>query len=126
MRSWFIKAFAAVLMIGTWASQASAEASLNQILKDYDNPKAGEAQRMVISSNLTGIEVGLGWANTAIRAQRMQAPLYCPPKGEMAASQLVDILRRALKDEPRLGERPVGFAMLAALQRSFPCQGGGQ
>ena len=122
MRGWFIKAFAAVVMLAMWVGHARAEASLSEVLRDYDNPKAGEAQRAVISSNLASIEVGLGWANTALRVQRMQAGLYCPPdKPPIPASQLIDILRRALKDEPRLGDRPVGFALLTALQRSFPC-----
>lgn len=122
MRGWFIKAVATVVMIATWVGHARAEASLNEILRDYDNPKAGEAQRAVISSNLASIEVGLGWANTAVRVQRMQAALYCPPdKPAISPSQLIDILRRALKEEPRLGDRPIGFAILAALQRSFPC-----
>jgi hypothetical protein len=122
MRGWFIKAVATVVMVGMWVGQARAEASLNEILRDYDNPKASEAQRAMISSNLVSMEVGLGWANTALRAQRMQAGLYCPPdKPSITAAQLIDILRRALKEEPRLGDRPAGFALLTALQRSFPC-----
>ena len=123
MRSWFFKAAATVVMIGLWTGQAGAEASVNEILRDYDNAKASDAQRAMISSNLASIEVGLGWANTALRAQRMQAGLYCPPdKLAMTPSQVIDILRRALKEEPRLGDRPIGFALLTALQRSFPCK----
>ena len=53
----------------------------------------------------------------------MQAALYCPPdRSAMTGSQVIDILRRALKEEPRLGDRPIGFAVLAALQRAFPCK----
>lgn len=122
MCGWFVKTVAAVVVIGVWVGQARAEASLNEILKQYDNPNASEAQRLVIASNLSGIEVGLGWANTALRAQRMQQPLYCAPDASATSSQLVEVLRRALKAEPRLGDRPVGFAMLAALQRAYPCK----
>ena len=123
MRGRLIKAVATVVMIGMWACQAGAEPLLNEVLKEYDNPNTSETRRAVISSNLAGVGLGLGWANTAVRVQRMQAGLYCPPdQPEMAAAQLIDILRRAVKDEPRLGDRPLGFAVLAALQRSFPCK----
>jgi hypothetical protein len=122
MCCWLVKVVAAVGLIGLWVGQAHAEASLNEVLKQYDSPNVSEAQRMVISSNLSGIEVGLGWANTALRAQRMQQSLFCPPDGTVMAAQLIEILRRALKAEPRLGDRPIGFAMLAALQRAYPCK----
>jgi hypothetical protein len=123
MRGRLIKALATVAMIGMWTGQAGAEPSLNEVLKEYDNPNTSETRRATISSNLAGIGVGLGWASTAVRAQRMQAGLYCPPdQPEMPSAQLIEILRRALKDEPRLGDRPLGFALLAALQRSFPCK----
>ena len=123
MRGFRITALASVVILGAYVGQAVAEASLNEILRDYDDPKATAAQRIMISSNLSSIEVGLGWANTLLRVQRMQAGLYCPPdKMEITPQQLMDILRGTLKDEPRLGDRPIGFAVLASLQRAFPCK----
>ena len=120
----FVRVAASAAMLGVVVDQAEAEASLNDVLRDYDSQKTPAAQRLIISSNLAGIELGLGWANTAARAQRAQTRFYCPPDNhEMAPSELVEILRGALEAEPRLGNQPIGLALLAALQRAFPCLG---
>lgn len=118
----FVRVAASVAVLGFLVDQAEAEASLNDVLRDYDSQKTTAAQRLTISSNLAGIELGLGWANTAVRAQRVQTRFYCPPDSrEIAPPELVEILRGALEAEPRLGHQPIGFALLAALQRAFPC-----
>ena len=119
-----IKAFASIMMMALSAGQGHAEPSLIEILRDYDNPELTVAQRMMIVSNLASIETALGWANTALRAQRMsRRALYClPDKLTIEPQELIDMLRDALWDEPRLGDRPIGFAVLATLQRSFPCR----
>jgi hypothetical protein len=119
-----VKVAASVAMLGILVDQAEAEASLNDVLRDYDSQKTTAAQRLIISSNLAGIEQGLGWANTAVGAQRVQTRFYCPPDSrEIAPPELVEILRGALEAEPRLGNQPIGFALLAALQRALPCLG---
>lgn len=110
-------------MVALWSGQVCAEPSLNEVLRDYDNPEQTVAQRMMIAKNVASIEAGLGWANTAVRAQRMQKGLYCLPDDlTIAPQELIDMLRDARGDEPRLGDRPIGFALLATLQRSFPCK----
>jgi len=118
----FVKAVAWVAVLGIFADQAKAEASLNDVLRVYDSPDATAAQRLVISSNLVGIELGLGWANTALRVQSIQTRFYCPAdRQEITPAELVDILRGAREAEPRLGDQPIGLALLSALQRAFPC-----
>ena len=69
-------------------------------------------------------ETALGWANTALRAQRMRRrALYCLPDNlTIEPQELIHMLRDALWDEPRLGDRPIGFAVLVTLQRAFPCK----
>lgn len=126
MRASFIKAFA-IVMLGLWSEQgiaASAEPSLNEMLRDYANPKLGADQRAMILSNLASIQQAFGWANTALRAQRMRRrALYCLPDDlTIEPQELLDMLRDAAWDEPRLGERPIGFAVLVTLQRAFPCK----
>ena len=124
MRTWFIKAFVSIVMMGLWSGQGNAEPSLTEILRDYDNPGLSVAQRTMIVSNLASIETALGWANTALRAQRMRRrALYCLPDNlTIEPQELIDMLRDALWDEPRLGDRPIGFAVLITLQRAFPCK----
>jgi hypothetical protein len=123
MRAWFIKAFALIVMTGLWSGQSIAEPSLTEILRDYDNPGLSVAQRMVIVSNLASIEKAFGWANTALRAEKMQRGLYClPDKLTIEPQELIDMLRDAVWDETRLGDTPIGFALLVTLQRGFPCK----
>ena len=123
MRVWMIRILASVVAVAMWSQQAGAESSLVEVLKDLENPELSVTRRTMISSNLAGIETGLAWANTALRAQRMQRGLYClPDKLEIQPQELIDLLRDSLHDEPRLGDRPIGFAVLAALQRAFPCK----
>jgi hypothetical protein len=123
MRAWLTKALASIVMMGLWAGPSTAEPSLTEIVRDYDNPKLSDAQRTMIISNLANIEIGLGWANTALRVQQMQAGLYCLPRDlTIEPQELIDLLRDALWDEPRLGDLPIGFALFATLQRAFPCK----
>jgi hypothetical protein len=127
MRAWFVKAFASIVMMGLCSGQINAEnaePSLTEILRDYDNPELSVAQRAMISSNLASIERSLGWANTALRAQRMQRrALYCLPDNlTIEPKELIDMLRDALWDQPKLGDTPIGFAVLMTLQRAFPCK----
>jgi hypothetical protein len=123
VRAWFTKALASIVMMGLWAGPSTAEPSLTEILRDYDDPKLGDAERATIISNLASMETALGWANTALRVQQMQKGLYCPPNDlTIEPKELIDLLRDALWDEPRLGALPIGFAVLAALQRAFPCK----
>jgi hypothetical protein len=123
-RTWFIKAFASIVMMGLSSGQGNAEPSLTEILRDYDNPGLSVAQRMMIVSNLASTEKAFGWANTALRAQRMRRrALYCVPDNlTIEPHELIDMLRDALWDEPRLGDTPIGFALLVTLQRGFPCK----
>jgi hypothetical protein len=123
MRAWFTMALASIVMMGLWAGHGRAEPSLTEILKEYDNPKLSDAERATITSNLASIETALGWANTALRVQQMQKGLYCLPDDLMIEpKELIDMLRDAAWDEPRLGKLPIGFAVLAMLQRAFPCK----
>jgi hypothetical protein len=124
MRAWFIKAFASIVIVGLLSGQGKAEPSLTEILRDYDNSELSVAQRMMIVSNLASMEKAFGWANTALRAQRMRRrALYCLPDNlTVEPKELIDMLRDALWDEPRLGDTPIGFALLVTLQRGFPCK----
>jgi hypothetical protein len=124
MRAWFRTCATFMMMMALLPAQGSAEPSLNEVLRDYDNLELSVAQRMMIVSNLASMETALGWANTALRAQRMRRrALYClPDKLNIQPQELIDMLRDALWDEPRLGDRPIGFSVLATMQRAFPCK----
>lgn len=102
-----------------WSKPASSEPTLAEILKDYEDPgKSAE-----IASSVAGIATGLSWANTALRVQTKQPALYCFPDDlDVQPDEFIELLQDALNDDPRLGDRPVGFALLTTLQRAFPCK----
>src|SRR5215218_4187629 len=103
----FVNVIVAMGTLGLVVVQAQAEPSLNEVLRDFNNPESTNAQRQTISSNLAGIELGLGWANTAMRAQG-QTRFYClPDRQDTPSAELLDILRGALAAEPRLGDQPI-------------------
>jgi hypothetical protein len=119
MRASFITT--SIVMLALWAGQSrAAELSLNEILRDYENP----ALRATVVSNLSSIETALRWANSALRAQRKsRRALYCLPDNlNIEPHELISMLRDALWDEPRLGDRPIGFVVVVTLQRAFPCK----
>jgi hypothetical protein len=123
MRWWSLRTFASIIVVALWSGECNAEPTLAEVLEELANPELTAARRTVISSNLSGIAAGLGWANTALRAQRMQRGLYCLPDNiEIQQQELIELLRDTLRDEPRLGQSPVGFGVLVALQRGFPCK----
>lgn len=127
MRAWLMKLSALIVMIALWSGQGNAEStepSVAEILRDYDSPDLSDARRAMISSNLASIERAFGWANTALRAQKKRTTaLYClPDKLTLEPRELIDMLRDAVWDEPRLGDRPIEFALLVTLQRAFPCK----
>jgi hypothetical protein len=69
-----------------------------------------------------GMTTGLLWGNVMLK-DRGQPPLYCQPdKLVITDAQMIDMMRRAMKDNPKWGEFPIGMMVLATLQRTFPCK----
>ena len=89
-------------------------------LKEYDTAKA--PARAVLEVLIKGMVDGLGWANASLRAEGKQSPLYCEPKElALTTSQVIDILRRQVRQSPPLASDPLGAVILASLQKVFPC-----
>ena len=99
---------------------AHAELTGNEFLKAYDASK--QENRRLLEVAIGQIENGLGWANSYLAVVRKQRPLYCTP-GRLALTngQIVDILRRETKEDRSIGEQPLGFAIILANQKAFPC-----
>jgi len=103
-----------------FSTEASAEMDAKTLLKAYD--VATPKEKDVVLFTITRTQNGMSWANSALRMQRKEDPLYCVPDNlVLTGEQIVDILRRYLNEEPSAGERPYGLVMLVALQRTFPC-----
>jgi Rap1a immunity proteins len=108
--------FSYCLLLGA----AHAEADVSTFLRGYDAASLAERHRM--SDYLSGIEIGMSWVNVFLAEERKDRPLYCPPNTlAPTGEQLVDFLRTELKASPEEGSRPLGFVLMTALQKAFPC-----
>jgi hypothetical protein len=97
-----------------------AEPTANEVLK---NIKGDNGLSTFYTAYITGNLNGLGWANADL-GNAGRPRLYCEPeKLGITADQSVRILRDRVEEDPKLGTLPAGFAMLLALQRTFPCKG---
>jgi len=103
---------------------SGAEPNATAFLEMYDG--GDQEARQTAEFGISMIEIGLEWANT--EATRRTQPLFClPPKLVMTASQLIDVVRRGIEEDRRLGLRyqianlPLGAALLVSLERVFPC-----
>jgi hypothetical protein len=113
-----IAALAASLPLLT-AVPAAAEPSVQAFLDGYP----GEMYQLY----LAGLSAGYGWYGSHI-GEDGQALAFCQPR-DMAFSndQLMDILRRFSADlPPEVLEYPVGFILLLALEKEYPCAAGSE
>ena len=104
--------------------ESSAEMDAKTLLKTYD--VAAPKDKEIVLFTVSRTQNGMSWANSALRTQRKEDPLYCVPSNVvLTGEQIVDILRRHLKEDPSAEEVPYGLVMLLALQKTFPCNGAG-
>jgi hypothetical protein len=107
---------AAALLIGM--SQPALCGAVTDFLKIHDEPLGGDTTE----TQLMGIQKGFIATNMFLRETRKEAPLYCQPETlSLTAGQLVDMLRRGLKEQPDLDDTNLAPAMLAVMQHTFPC-----
>jgi hypothetical protein len=96
--------------------------STRAVLNAYDKMLPDGDGRRQIETLISGMATGLLWANAELH-QRGQRELYCQPeKLKLTTGQIIDMMRRTTKDIPKSGDLPLGFVVLGALQRTFPCQ----
>ncbi|MFZ2079391.1 MAG: hypothetical protein WAV38_22630 [Xanthobacteraceae bacterium] len=90
-------------------------------LEVYDKELVPE-DRKHIETFINGMQIGLLWANVMLK-ERGQPLLYCQPEHlTITDSQMLDMMRRAMKDKPKWGDYPLGMMVLVTLQRAFPCK----
>lgn len=100
-------------------SSAYAENNVRWLLQNYDQGTRDE--RQFLEHVVASVENGISWTNVFLK-QRRGAPVYCPPeKISLTGTQIVDILRRAARENKKLNETPYGLGVLLALQDTFPC-----
>ena len=118
MRSWAAIGAMAVAMVLGHAGDARAEMTAQQVLAGIDAATA-ESKGMALALQLTAN--GLTWANSDLVARSI-TPIFCPPVDQsFAPVQLADLLREAVKHDPRLADRPFGLSLMIAFKRKYPC-----
>jgi hypothetical protein len=113
---------AATILLAVAASQALAETTVKQILRDYD--QATPERRQTLQVALGNVAVGMGWSNSYLQQVRKQSPLYCEPN-TFNSNDVIDMLRRTAQADPKISDIPYGFGILITMQRNYPCPNNG-
>jgi len=109
--------FAAALLLGM--AQPAPCSTITDYLKLHDEPLGREQTE----TELVGIQTGFMEANKFLAGMRREAPMYCQPETlHLTADQLVDMLRRGLKEQPEIDDDDLPSALLFVMQRTFPCE----
>ncbi|HEX3666331.1 MAG TPA: Rap1a/Tai family immunity protein [Rhizomicrobium sp.] len=99
-------------------SQPGQCGALSDFLKLHDEPLG----RDQTETQIAGIQSGFFAANTWLTGTLKTAPMYCQPETlNLTAGQLVEMLRRGVKEHPELDDSDPASALLAVMQRTFPC-----
>jgi hypothetical protein len=117
-----------VSLLALSASAANAEdvsklygGNIRSILEIYDKTLVSEDRRL-LESLVEGMTIGLLWGNAMLK-ERGQPLLYCQPdKFVITGNVMIEMMRRAMKDNPKWGAFPLGMMAMATLQRTFPCK----
>lgn len=108
----------AVLAFGSVVGPARADHDVNEFLSLHDTAAGKELTELEISA----LASGLMEANAYLTTIRKEAPIYCQPdRLSLTSPQLVDMLRRAVDETPKLGTTDIAFATVAVMIRTFPC-----
>jgi hypothetical protein len=103
----------------------SAVADIADIFRTMDHGTS--AEKTLVRSLVKATETGFAEANSDLRNNRKEPPLYCPPeKINLTGDQLIDIVRRWVETKraqaTRIESGPMPMALLYALQDAFPCR----
>jgi hypothetical protein len=102
------------------AAEPKIDESFRSALNVYDNYLVPE-DRHKIENWIGGMQIALLWANVMLHS-RGQPLLYCQPDHlTITETQMLDMMRRAMKDNPKWGDYPVGMMALVTLHWAFPC-----
>lgn len=109
-----------VLSAACFVSAANADVLTgNDLLKSFDRATDGAKHTFGIA--ISNEYDGIAWTNSYL--QQNGPGLFCPPtKVNLVYEQLLDILRKSIEANPRIGEAPYGLAMLLAAIHTFPCK----
>jgi hypothetical protein len=117
----------------------SVDAAIAKDLKKNDNPSIDPSkarnvlhaydtiynpiERGLLEAEIGGMQIGVLWASTMVQVDRKQPPLYCQSgKLMLTKHQMLEMVRNTIKEDPGLGDYPLGMVVLVTLQDNFPCK----
>jgi hypothetical protein len=116
----FLKRGSATVAFCLFSTAAMAEMNVSDLLRLYDAGNAGE--RRLIAHSVSQMEDGMSWVNSYLKSHRKDGEVYCiPEKLALTGDQVIEMLRRKVKELPGLSDIPYGGVMLTVLRETFPC-----
>jgi hypothetical protein len=110
---------AAALLIAT--AQPALCGGITDFLKLHDEPLG----RDQTETEVAGIQSGFIAANAWLTGTLRQPPMYCQTETlNLTPDQLIEMLRRGVREEPDLDDTHLATALLAVMQHTFPCSQG--
>jgi len=107
----------AIFLLGM--AQPATSGAVTDFLKRHDEP-LGQSRA---ETEIMGLQAGFTEANAYLTGTRKETPMFCQPENlSLTADQLIDMLRRSVNEQPELDQSDLASALLAVLQRTFPCQ----
>jgi hypothetical protein len=109
-----------VLAAALWLAiaQPALCGPLTDFLALHDEPLG----RDQTETQIMGIQHGFIAANAYLTGTLKQPPMYCQPETlSLTADQLIEMLRRGVKEQPELDADDPPSALLAVMQHTFPC-----
>jgi hypothetical protein len=117
---WIILVVVLALSVGTATAKKLDMDTTRDVLHVYD---------MSTLSDRQALEAIVGWMRDGILAanvmlrNRKQPLIYCPPeKLTITNRQMIDMVRKEIKEKPQLDDLPVVVVVLWALKDTFPCK----
>jgi hypothetical protein len=108
--------FAAAFWLAT--AQPALCGTITDFLKLHDEPLGRDSTE----TEIAGIQTGFIQANKFLAGMRKESPMYCQPETlNLTPDQLVDMLRRGLKEQSSIDDDDLPSALLFVMQRTFPC-----
>ena len=110
-------AFLLALMLST--SPVRAEANAKQFIGQYE--RSSDEGKKYLVGYVNGLVTGYRRTNMALKAKK-ETPLICVSASvEMDNDDVIKLVRFQMADDPRIGDTPIGMAILTTLIRRFPC-----
>jgi hypothetical protein len=100
------------------AAQPALCGPVTDFLRLHDEPLG----RDQTETQIMGVQRGFIAANAYLTGTLKQPPMYCQPETlSLTADQLIEMLRRGVREQPELDEDDPPGALLAVMQHTFPC-----